>query len=127
HPHRDVLTAASDGATRTRGPYRGDQAVHPLGPVEGRARADPPPQKPRTDEDFGEIPRLLADEASQRQGVKELTIDDELGDEDAGPQAQSPEIESGNPYAGRRPDRGNRRRVAERLAKLCPGVVRGGH
>src|SRR5262249_14864767 len=82
-PSREHRNRPDDGADRSRSPYRAEQAAHLLGPVEGRARADQPPQKPRTDEDFGEIPRLLADEASQRQGGEELTIDDRAGEQGA--------------------------------------------
>jgi hypothetical protein len=56
-----------------------------LGPVERRTPTDQPAKKPGADDDFGEIPSLLADETSDRQRVEKLTVDGQLGDEDPRP------------------------------------------
>jgi len=39
--------------------------------------------------------------------MEELTVDDQLGDEDPGPEAQPPQVQGGDADAGGRPDRGN--------------------
>jgi hypothetical protein len=46
-----------------------------LGPVERGALADESAKKHRADENLGHIPGLLADEATERQGVEKLTVD----------------------------------------------------
>ena len=56
---------------------------------------------------------------------QELRVDEQLAEQHAGPPAQPPQVERGDPEPGRRPDRGHGGRVAERLAELRRAVVGG--
>ena len=49
---------------------------------------------------------------------QELSVDQKLSDEDAGPPTQPECVESRDPEADWRPDRGDGRRVSERLTEL---------
>jgi hypothetical protein len=46
-----------------------------VGPVERGAPADESAKKDSADDNLGHISRLLADEASERQGVEKLSVD----------------------------------------------------
>jgi len=51
-----------------------------LGPVERGASADEPAKKHCADDNLGNVPGLLSDQASERQGVQKLTVDGQVLD-----------------------------------------------
>ena len=54
---------------------------------------------------------------------KKVAVDETLAEKDPRPPAKAPEVEPGNPEAGRRPDSGDGSRVTQRLTELRGAVV----
>ena len=105
-----------------------EQPTDLLRAIDGRARADEPPQQQGAHDHLGHVARLLTQQAPERQRVRlgeQLRVDHELGDEDTRPPAHAPEIERGDTQAGRWPDGRDRGRVVQRLADLGRAVVSG--
>jgi hypothetical protein len=114
-----------DGADRRadRG-RRAESEQHPahlIRPVERSAPADQPAKQESTDDDLGHVSRLLADQASDGQPVvrgKQLTVDDQLAEEDSRPKADSGEVEGSDPQSRGRPDRRDGGRVVQCLGSF---------
>jgi len=99
-----------------------------LDAVQARARADQLPQQYRPDDDLGHVPGLLAEQASERQGIapqQQFCVDHTFRDQNPGPPAEAPQVQRPDAEPGGRPDRGNGRRVSQRLAELRRPVVGG--
>jgi len=71
-----------------------------LDAVHRGVRTNEPAQQQRAHDDLRHVARLLAEEASDRERAvveQELPVDDELGEQHAGPPAESPQVERGDP------------------------------
>ena len=123
---RDDVAQAQRGGAEARadqGPHRGgrDQCEDVAHALQARARADQAAQDQGGDDHLERVADRLAEHRAHRRGV---VADQEVADDDAGPQPRPVEHERGDPDPDRRPQRRDRAvQVRQPQPDLRGGVV----